>query len=118
MTTFVLVHGAFHGAWCWDEVRSELEARGHHTIAMDLPCDDPKAGNIRYSEVVMHAIQDGGDDVVLVGHSLAGLTIPLVAASGSVRGMVFLNAFIPIPGRPFTDQFGEDGIFPPTPEAT
>src|SRR5437870_7882996 len=72
VTTFALVHGAFHGAWCWDLVRAELESRGHRTIAMDLPCDDPEAGNVRYAEVVTGAINDVGDDVILVGHSLAG----------------------------------------------
>ena len=118
MTTFALVHGAFHGAWCWDLVRPELESRGHRTVAMDLPCDDPDAGNARYAEVVAGAIRDVGDDVIVVGHSLAGLTIPLVAAACRVVRMVFLNAFIPVPGRPFSDQFGEDGIFPPAPEST
>src|SRR5207302_2470952 len=74
--------------------------------------------NARYAEVVADAIRDAGDDLILVGHSLAGLAVPLVAAARPVRRMVFLNAFIPIPGQPFTDQFGEEGIFPPTPEST
>src|SRR6059058_5082887 len=111
VTTFALVHGAFHGAWCWDSVRPELESHGHRTIAMDLPCDDPEAGNARCAEVVTDAIRDAGDDLILVGHSLAGLAVPLVAAALPIWRMVFLNAFIPIPGRPFTDQFGEEGIF-------
>ena len=118
MTTFALVHGAFHGAWCWDLLRPELESRGHRAVAMDLPCDDPEAGNIRYAEVVMEAIRHTGDEVIVVGHSLAGLTIPLVAAARPVRRIVFVNAFIPIPGTPFSDQFGEQDIFPPTPEST
>lgn len=118
MTTFALVHGAFHGAWCWDLVRSELESRGHRTAAMDLPCDDPEAGNARYAEVVAEAIRDAGDDVIVVGHSLAGLTVPLVATARPIVRMVFLNAFIPTPGRPFSDQFDQDGIFPPAPEST
>jgi hypothetical protein len=118
VTTFALVHGAFHGAWCWDLVRPELESRGHHTAVMDLPCDDPAAGNARYAEVVVEAIRDAGDDVIVVGHSLAGLALPLVAAARPVVRIVFLNAFIPIPGRPFSDQFGEEGIFPPAPEST
>src|SRR5437868_15426566 len=93
MTTFALLHGAFHGAWCWDLVRPELESRGHRTVAMDLPCDDPGAGSARYAEVVAEAIRDEGDDVIVVGHSLAGLTVPLVAATRPVARMVFLNAF-------------------------
>ena len=43
MTTFALVHGAWHGAWCWDRLIPELENRGHSVIAMDLPSDDPAA---------------------------------------------------------------------------
>jgi pimeloyl-ACP methyl ester carboxylesterase len=118
MTTFALVHGAFHGAWCWDLLRPRLESSGHRTVAMDLPCDDPEAGNARYAEFVLEAIRDSGADVIVVGHSLGGLTIPLVAAARPVARLVFLNAFIPIPGRPFSDQFDEEGIFPPTPEST
>jgi Alpha/beta hydrolase family len=118
VTNFALVHGAFHGAWCWDLLRPRLESRGHRTSAIDLPCHEPEAGNARYAEVVVEAISQAGDDVVVVGHSLAGLTIPLVAAARPIARMVFLNAFIPIPGRPFSDQFGQEGIFPPTPEST
>jgi pimeloyl-ACP methyl ester carboxylesterase len=117
LSTFVLVHGAFHGAWCWDLVRPDLEAAGHAVIAIDLPCDDPSAGNVRYAEVVSEDLGSAGD-VILVGHSLGGLTIPLVAASRTVRQLVFLNAFIPIPGQPFRAQFGEEGICPPSPEET
>lgn len=117
MTTFGLVHGAFHGAWCWDLLAAELRTLGHDTVTMDLPCDDPSAGNQRYAEVVTDALGDRGP-VTLVGHSLAGLTIPLVAAARPVERMVFLCAFIPVPGRPFSDQFGDPGIFPPTPEST
>ena len=43
MTTFALVHGAWHGAWCWEPVMAELERRGHRAVAVDLPCDDPAA---------------------------------------------------------------------------
>jgi pimeloyl-ACP methyl ester carboxylesterase len=42
MTTMALVHGAFHGAWCWDHLRPELEARGFAVVVPDLPCDDPR----------------------------------------------------------------------------
>ena len=117
MTTFGLVHGAFHGAWCWELLAAELRTLGHETVAMDLPTEDPAAGNVRYAEVVGEALGDRGP-VTLVGHSLGGLTIPLVAAARPVERMVFLCAFIPIPGEPFSTQFGEPGIFPPTPEET
>jgi pimeloyl-ACP methyl ester carboxylesterase len=117
VTTFGLVHGAFHGAWCWELLAAELRTLGHETVAMDLPCEDPNAGNQRYAEVVVETLADHGP-VVLVGHSLGGLTIPLVAAARPVERMVFLCAFIPIPGQPFSAQFGDEGNFPPTPEST
>ena len=118
MSEIALVHGAFLGAWSWDLVRPELEALGHTTIAMDLPCEDPAAGASRYAEAVVEATRGAGDDLVVVGHSLGGLTIPLVAAARPVGRLVFLAAFIPFPARPFTDQFGEEGMFPPSSEAS
>ena len=40
MARFVLVHGAWHGGWCFRELVRELEARGHEVAAPDLPCDE------------------------------------------------------------------------------
>src|SRR2546422_176522 len=77
---FVLVHGAYHGAWCWDQLRAELERGGHASTAVDLPCDDPDAGAERYVDEVIHAIPKHANAVVLVGHSMAGLTIPVAAS--------------------------------------
>jgi pimeloyl-ACP methyl ester carboxylesterase len=118
MTTFALVHGAFCSASVWDLLRPELEARGHSVVTMDLPCDDPAAGSSAYADVVVEALAGHPAPVVVVGHSLAGLTIPLVAARRPVSRLVFLSAFIPQPGRPFSDQYGEEGMFPPGDERT
>lgn len=119
MTTFALVHGAFCGASTWDQLRGELEARGHSVVAMDLPCDDPSAGCVRYAETVLAALKPHSEPVTLVGHSLGGLTIPLVAAARPIERMVFLAAFIPRPGLAFRDQFAtEEGMFPPSGEET
>ncbi len=117
MTTFGLVHGAFHGAWCWELLAAELRTLGHETVAMDLPCDDPAAGNQRYAEVVVEALSGRGP-VTLVGHSLGGLTIPLVAAARPVERMVFLCARIPIPGQSSEALFGEPGVYRDAPEET
>jgi pimeloyl-ACP methyl ester carboxylesterase len=70
---------------------------------MDLPCEDPAAGALRYAEIVDRAMPPA-DDLVLVGHSLAGLTVPLVAARRPVRRLVFLCALIPLFGRSLADQ--------------
>jgi pimeloyl-ACP methyl ester carboxylesterase len=104
---YVLVHGAYHGAWCWDELRKELHAAGHTTTAMDLPSEDPEAGAERYAAAVTAAIPEGVKDVVLVGHSMAGLTIPLVAAAGGAVGTVYLAAILPVPGSSFDGQHAD-----------
>lgn len=107
MATFGLVHGAGHGAWCWERLIPALEARGHRALAVDLPCEDPGAGCLRYAEVVDAALPPA-DDLVLVGHSLGGLTIPLVAARRPVQALVFLCALIPQFGRSLAEQVADD----------
>ena len=105
---FALVHGAYHGAWCWDLLRKELERDGHSTSAVDLPCEDPDAGAERYADVVLHAIPEG-EGVVLVGHSLGGLTIPVVASMTPSLMTVYLCALVPVPGLSFDAQRVEIG---------
>ena len=97
VATFGLVHGAGHGAWCWDRLIPALAAYGHRAATMDLPCADPAAGARRYAEVVDRALPPA-DDLILVGHSLGGLTIPLVKAVARSE-LVFLCALIPEFGR-------------------
>ncbi len=66
---------------------------------------------MRYAEVVVDALRDE-DEVVLVGHSLGGITIPLVAAARPVRSLVYLCAFIPRPGMSLLEQFKDEPISP------
>ncbi|MFN2518188.1 MAG: alpha/beta fold hydrolase [Jatrophihabitantaceae bacterium] len=109
MTTFALVHGAWHGAWCWERLVPELATRGHRVITMDLPCDAAGATFETYADVVCGALAaHASDDVVVVGHSLAGLTIPLVAARRPVSRLVYLCALVPSPGRSFVDQLSDE----------
>lgn len=110
MTVFALVHGAYHGAASWAWLEPELRARGHRCVVMDLPSEDPEAGCSRYADVVEEALvgAGAGDDVVLVGHGLGGLTIPVVAARRPVSQMVFLCALLPAPGRSLDQQVEEE----------
>jgi pimeloyl-ACP methyl ester carboxylesterase len=105
---FALVHGAYHGAWCWDLLRKELERDGHSTSAVDLPCEDPDAGAERYAGLVVQAIPKG-PSVVLVGHSLGGLTIPIAASMTPTVLTVYLCALVPAPGLSFDAQQVEIG---------
>jgi pimeloyl-ACP methyl ester carboxylesterase len=118
VSTFALVHGAWHGAWCWERLTPEIERRGHSVVTVDLPCSDPDALFDDYATVVVDALDGSDDDVVVVGHSLAGHTIPLVAARRPVRRLVFLCALIAAPGLSFVDQLrAERDIFVPGYEA-
>ncbi len=84
-----------------------LEERGHVAVAVDLPCDDPAAGLDTYAELVCQSLV-GADDVVVVGHSLGGLTIPLVAARRPVRHLIYLCALVPDVGRSWMEQFADE----------
>jgi pimeloyl-ACP methyl ester carboxylesterase len=105
MTTFALVHGAWHGAWCWERLLEPLEQRGHGAVAIDLPAEDLDAGLDTYADVVAAFLAPVEDDVIVVGHSLNGLILPLVAARRPVSALVYLCAFIPVEGQSMNDQF-------------
>ena len=106
MTTFALVHGAWHSRACWDPTADRLRAAGHDVIAVDLPCESPAAGLVDYAGTVLEALATTplDADLVVVGHSLGGLTIPLVAAARPVRELVFLCAMVPMPGLALRDD--------------
>lgn len=89
MASFVLVHGAWHGAWCFAELVDELEARGHAARAVDLPCDDVGLTPLDYAAAVGPC-----PDAIVVGHSLGAQTIPHVDAA--LR--VYLGGLLPVEG--------------------
>lgn len=105
MSLFCLVHGAFQGAWCWDLLIPYLEAKGHKTVAMDLPIENSFATLSNFADAVIQALPKTDTDIVLVGHSMAGTIIPLVAEVVKVRQLVFVAGLIPSPGVSTLDQF-------------
>jgi pimeloyl-ACP methyl ester carboxylesterase len=109
MATFALVHGAWHGAWCWERLTPLLQQAGHDVVAADLPCDDDRARSFHpYADVVCAALEGRRGDVVVVAHSLGGATGTLVAARRPVRHLVYLCAAVPSPGKSFYDQGQEE----------
>ena len=108
MSTFVLIPGAWHGPWCYDALVAALANRGHASISVSLPSHDPDAGSERYADVIAESIPDDVDDPVVVAHSIAGLTAPLVAERRGLGGIVMLAAMIPIPGVSLNDQHDAD----------
>ncbi|MEO7385645.1 MAG: alpha/beta fold hydrolase [Gammaproteobacteria bacterium] len=106
MATFVLVHGAWHGGWCWRHIVPLLRAGGHDVLAPDLPghgvdrapVSDQTLGD--YAERIRNVVQACAEPVVLVGHSLGGLVISAVAEAlpDRIRRLVFMTAFLPRDG--------------------
>jgi pimeloyl-ACP methyl ester carboxylesterase len=95
MTGIVLVHGAWHGEWCWDGVVADLTDRGLTAHAVTLPltgADDDVAA-------ARAAIEAAGPECIVVGHSYGGMVISRAAAGLPVRHLVYLAAFMPEPGE-------------------
>lgn len=86
----------------------ELEKHGHQIITPSLPVDEPASSATRYADVIAQALENAGDDVVLVGHSASGMFIPLVPGLRPIRKLVYLAALIPKPDASILDQFASD----------
>jgi pimeloyl-ACP methyl ester carboxylesterase len=109
MGALMLVHGVAHGAWCWSRTRADLVGRGHEVFAVNLPLtglDDDAAA-------VRRALDDWSQDVVLVGHSYAGLVISKAAAERSdVQHLVYVAAMMVDGGDVYLNRMSE---FPAAP---
>jgi pimeloyl-ACP methyl ester carboxylesterase len=98
MATFVLIHGASDVGWYWHLTEAELRARGHATVAPDLPCDNDAASLDDYARTVTDAV-GGRQELVIVGQSYGAFTATLVASRSAVRLLVLLAGMIPAPGE-------------------
>lgn len=108
MTLLALLHGGMHRSWSWDLVISALSRHGLDTVAPELPVDDDAAGAHEWACVAANAINRVADpadpDVIVVGHSIAGLCVPIIANLRPVRRMIFLAGLIPAPGQTFVEH--------------
>lgn len=102
--TFVLVHGAWHGGWCWSRVASRLRAAGHTVFTPTLTGLGERSHLLSpdislqtfVGDIVNVLVWEDLNDVILVGHSFAGLVITGVAdkVPERLRHLVYLDAFI------------------------
>jgi len=102
MSSYVLVHGAWHGAWCWNKLAPLLKSAGHHVSTPDLPGygdDNIPAGNITtsmYVNAVSQTVLEQNQPVTLVGHSMAGMIISQVAEHipDQIKNLVYVTGFL------------------------
>jgi pimeloyl-ACP methyl ester carboxylesterase len=108
-STFVLVHGAWHGGWCWNKLIPHLESSGHRALTVTLTGQGDRAHLINPSidlathiaDVVSMLEMEDLTDVILVGHSYGGLVICGTAerAWKRIRRLVYLDALVPRHGQ-------------------
>jgi len=102
MTTFILVHGAWHGAWCWKKIIPLLEKAEHKVAAPDLPglgSNQVPVSEISFPGFVQHVCQlidSQTEPVILVGHSLGGCTISQVAEKrpDKIKALVYISGYL------------------------
>jgi pimeloyl-ACP methyl ester carboxylesterase len=122
MATFVLIHGAWHGAWCWELLTPLLEEEGHRVIAPDLPGmgNDPtpldQVSIESWAGFVADIVTAQPEPVILVGHSRAGIVISRAAelAPANLLGLVYLAAFMVRDGQTLEEVMRQ---IPPRPES-
>jgi len=119
MSKYVLVHGAWHGSWCWARVRRLLSAGGHevftptltgvgertHLLSRDVTLET------HVLDVVNLMVWEDLRDIVLVGHSYAGVVVRHVAdrMPERIRSLIYLDAFVPENGKALFDYLPDGG---------
>ena len=116
MSIYVLIHGAWHGGWCWNKVVPLLEQAGHKVLAPDLPGhgdDKTSPSEIlleSYVEHVCQVLEAQSEPVYLVGHSMGGIVISQVAEyqPDKINTLVYLTAFLLQNGESLSQVAQED----------
>ena len=117
MANFVLVHGAFFGAWCWRRVVPRLRSRAHDVYAVTLTglgershLLTPEVGLHTHVDDVVNLLEfQDLREVVLVGHSYAGMVVGCAShrVPERIAHLVYLDAFVPEHGKSFFDLQAE-----------
>jgi pimeloyl-ACP methyl ester carboxylesterase len=113
MATFVLVHGAWHGGWCWQKVIPFLEAAGHEVYAPTLTGLAERAAELspdvgldtHIQDIVGELVEKDLHGVILMGHSYSGMVITGVvdAVPERIAHLVYLDTFVPRDGESLAD---------------
>ncbi|MFK5982234.1 MAG: alpha/beta fold hydrolase [Flavobacteriaceae bacterium] len=114
--TFLLIHGAWEGAWAWKETTEFLENQGHKVISIDLPGHGNNKTPISeinlelYANSVKSALDNFSNPVTLVAHSFAGYVISKVAEEvpQKIKKLIFVASALPYDGKPAIKIFEED----------
>ena len=104
----MLIHGAGDVGWYWHLVDAALRERGHDVVTMDLPVDDGSAGLSTYADVVVTAIGDRSD-LVVVAQSFGGYIAPIVCHRVPVKLLVLVAGMVPTPGETAEEMFANTG---------
>jgi len=102
MSIYVLIHGAWHGGWCWKNVIPLLEKKGHKVVAPDLPGHGEDKSSIpeitlkAYTDRVCQVLDEQSDPVILVGHSMGGVVITQTAEyrPEKIKKLVYVTGFL------------------------
>ena len=111
-----LVHGAWHGRWCWEKVTGKLEAQGYTVVARDLPGlgeDRTPAAEItleKYTDAVCETLVTEDEPVLLVGHSMGGIVISQAAERlpDKIKALVYVSAYLLNNGQSILQMVQED----------
>ncbi|MFJ5263930.1 alpha/beta fold hydrolase [Streptomyces sp. NPDC088387] len=117
-STFVLIPGAWRGAWSWEPVARRLREAGRDALTLTLPglADGDSRAGLHLSDAVHHVVNEmekrGLDDVTLVGHSWGGYPVTGVAheAPDRVTKVIYYNAVVPETGVPLIDENEDDAL--------
>lgn len=112
MATFILIHGAWHGGWCWERVAKELALRGHEALCPDLPGMGNDTTPLKDVSLALWADHVAGlasrqaEPVVLVGHSRGGIVISEVAERipERIAQLVYVAAFLVPHGKTLSEM--------------
>lgn len=114
--SYLLVHGAWMGAWCWDDVAAGLRADGSTVSTVDLPAHGsdqtplPGATLDAYIATVRAALAAAPQPVILVGHSMGGMVVTGVAEldGPKLAKVIYLGAYLPQDGQSLNDLASTD----------